>query len=185
MLEHGVCSGQSMASTEVQNKTPLKFKSGSAVAPSHASPGHSTITSMGIEVPQKSDGIPGWHPLLDATQRLQEGRVIWAAVWCIRTNNSRNLPSCNLQPQWGDPLAHWVELQHIGAQPRVCEQFVWALPWDQWETLPGATALTLQLSWSWRYPSTTLRWQFYRGGHQNGSNHLALTAKPKHFASYA
>jgi len=42
-------------------------------------------------------------------------------VWCMRTNNSQNLPSFDLQTQWRDSLAHRRELQHGGAHPGASE----------------------------------------------------------------
>ena len=57
--------------------------------------GHSIIAHMGTKVHQDNNGIPRWYPVQYTSQRLQEGRLIWAAIRCIRTNNSQNLPSCS------------------------------------------------------------------------------------------
>jgi len=56
----------------------------------HSSLGHSIIANLGIEVPQKNNGILRWYPLQDATQRLREGRVTLAVNCCICANNSQN-----------------------------------------------------------------------------------------------
>jgi len=74
MLEHGVCDGQSMASTEVQKQDTTRIQIREAIPTNHAFPGHSIIANMGIEALQKNNRIPRWHS--KPTQRLQEGRVI-------------------------------------------------------------------------------------------------------------
>jgi len=48
---------------------------------------------------ESSSGTPS-----RTTQRVQDGWIIRATVWCM--NNNQNLPSSNLQLQWGVPLAH-------------------------------------------------------------------------------
>ena len=74
MLEHGVCYGPSMASTEVQQCT-TQVQIRQAIPPNHPPPGFSVIAHVSIEVPQQNYGLAGPCPLQGPSQRFQEGQI--------------------------------------------------------------------------------------------------------------
>ena len=57
MLKHGVCNGQSMASTEVHKQDAAQIQIREAIPLNHSSPSLTIIVDMGIDVPLKNNGI--------------------------------------------------------------------------------------------------------------------------------
>ena len=59
MPEHGVCYGQYMTSTEVQQQNSLGFRSGGPLFPTTPPPGLTVaaLTLLGIEITQEDEGI--------------------------------------------------------------------------------------------------------------------------------
>ena len=52
MLEHGVCYGQTVNSTEVQQQKTIRVQIEEAAPPNHTPPGNTVVAHMSIEVPQ-------------------------------------------------------------------------------------------------------------------------------------
>ncbi|KAK3554575.1 hypothetical protein QTP70_025529 [Hemibagrus guttatus] len=75
MLEHGVCYGQAVTSTEVQQQDTTRVQIRGAVPPNHAPPGITVVAHMGVEVPQQNYGDPSRSTFQHPSQGLQEG-------WC-------------------------------------------------------------------------------------------------------
>ena len=73
MLKDGVCNGQSITISEFQKQNTTRIQIRELVPPNHASPGHSIIANMGIEIPQKNNEILRWQPLQDATHSKKAG----------------------------------------------------------------------------------------------------------------
>ncbi|KAK3553302.1 hypothetical protein QTP86_033110, partial [Hemibagrus guttatus] len=88
MLEHGVCYGQAVTSTEVQQQDTTRVQIRGAVPPNHAPPGITVVAHMGVEVPQQNYGVPSWSTFQHPSQGLQEGWVVHIAVRPISRNNS-------------------------------------------------------------------------------------------------
>ena len=52
MLEHGVCCGQPVTSTEIQQQNIAQVQIGEAVPPNHTPPGNAVTAHVGVEVVQ-------------------------------------------------------------------------------------------------------------------------------------
>ncbi|KAK9523328.1 hypothetical protein VZT92_019727 [Zoarces viviparus] len=57
MFEHGVRYGQTVASTEVQQRNTIRVQIGQAVPPNHCPPGFSVIAHVSVEVPKENYGV--------------------------------------------------------------------------------------------------------------------------------
>lgn len=61
MFQPGVCDGQTMSSTEVQQLNTDQVLIREPVPPNHAPLSCAVVTCMGIEVPRQNEGVQ--HPL--------------------------------------------------------------------------------------------------------------------------
>ena len=57
MFEHGICYGQTVTNTEVQQQNTTQVQIREVVPPNHASPGTTVIARVSIEVPQQNKGV--------------------------------------------------------------------------------------------------------------------------------
>ena len=66
MFEYGVCYGQSMTSTDVQQQSTTLVQIGQAVPPNNPPPGFSIVAHVRVEVPsttmESPDGTPSRMP---------------------------------------------------------------------------------------------------------------------------
>ena len=76
MLEHGVCYGQTVTSTEVQQQNTTLVQIRQAVPPNHAPPGTTVIANVSVEVPQQDKGVPIRGAFQHPRQGPQEGWVL-------------------------------------------------------------------------------------------------------------
>jgi len=106
MFQHSVCYGQI-----INSATPLGFRLGKPFLPITPRLIFSVIAHGSITVSKEDYGVGGRHPFQDPTHRLQEGRILRTAVWCISKNNSQSLTHRN-------PLVLRSKLQHSSAQTR-------------------------------------------------------------------
>ncbi|KAK3543782.1 hypothetical protein QTP70_027199 [Hemibagrus guttatus] len=115
MLEHGVCYGQALTSTEVQQQDTTRVQIRGAVPPNHAPPGITVIAHMGIEIPQQNYGVPRRSTFQHPSQGLQEGWVLHTAVRPISRNNSET-PIPGPKAQGNNPLIYRGKLQHMAVE---------------------------------------------------------------------
>ncbi|KAK3520848.1 hypothetical protein QTP70_034176, partial [Hemibagrus guttatus] len=115
MLEHGVCYGQAVTSTEVQQQDTTRVQIRGAVPPNHAPPGITVVAHMGVEVPQQNYGVPSWSTFQHPSQGLQEGWVVHIAVRPISRNNSET-PIPGPKAQGNYCLVSRGKLQHMAAE---------------------------------------------------------------------
>ncbi|KAK3555758.1 hypothetical protein QTP86_028953 [Hemibagrus guttatus] len=121
MLEHGVCYGQAVTSTEVQQQDTTRVQIRGAVPPNHAPPGITVVAHMGVEVPQQNYGVPSRSTFQHPSQGLQEGWVLHTAIWPISRNNSET-PIPGPKAQGNNPLVYRGKLQHMAAELRGYKQ---------------------------------------------------------------
>ncbi|KAK3536169.1 hypothetical protein QTP70_032724, partial [Hemibagrus guttatus] len=103
MLEHGVCYGQAVTSTEVQQQDTTRVQIRGAVPPNNAPPGITVVAHMGVEVPQQNYGVPSQSTFQHPSQGLQEGWVLHTAIRPISRNNSET-PIPGPKAQGNNPL---------------------------------------------------------------------------------
>ncbi|KAK3554715.1 hypothetical protein QTP70_032636 [Hemibagrus guttatus] len=115
MLEHGVCYGQAVTSTEVQQQDTTRVQIRWAVPPNHAPPGIIVVAHMGVEVPQQNYGVPSRSTFQHPSQGLQEGWVLHTAIRPISRNNSETLIP-GPKAQGNNPLVYQGKLQHMAAE---------------------------------------------------------------------
>ncbi|KAK3537939.1 hypothetical protein QTP70_024550 [Hemibagrus guttatus] len=115
MLEHGVCYGQAVTSTEVQQQDTTRVQIRWAVPPNHAPPGITVVAHMGVEVPQQNYGVPSRSTFQHPSQGLQEGWVLHTAIQPISRNNSET-PIPGPKAQGNNPLVYRGKLQHMAAK---------------------------------------------------------------------
>ena len=75
VFEHGVCYGQTVASTEVQQQNTTLVQIVVTMPPNHASPSVSIIAQVCIKFPQQDSGVPHRSPTQGSTYNLQEGGI--------------------------------------------------------------------------------------------------------------
>ncbi|KAK3541577.1 hypothetical protein QTP86_032709, partial [Hemibagrus guttatus] len=115
MLEHGVCYGQAVTSTEVQQQDTTRVQIRWAVPPNHAPPGITVVAHMGVEVPQQNYGVPSRSTFQHPSQGLQEGWVLHTAIRPISRNNSET-PIPGPKARGNNPLVYRGKLQHMAAE---------------------------------------------------------------------
>ncbi len=129
MLKHGVCYGQSLTSTEVQQWNPTQGLDQG---------GHSSQCLH--QMPRVHWNFPVGHrsslqePLAGLNSESPEGRLLWTAVRCIGTDNSQNFPSYNPKIYGGNPLIHRDKLQRGCTQGGLVGN-----PTPAWHLTPWAT----------------------------------------------
>ena len=127
MFEHGVCYGQTVTSTEVQQGNTTLVQIREAIPPNQVPPGTTDIAQMSIEVPQQNKGVLIWGTFQHPRQGLQEGWVVGSPTQRQREPTlSSTGENPNVQaPSWGPiskptsahRLSPWAMPEYNKVQP--------------------------------------------------------------------
>ncbi|KAF7644025.1 hypothetical protein LDENG_00229370, partial [Lucifuga dentata] len=119
VLEQGVCDGQSVTCTEVQQQHTNWVLIREAIPPDHSPSGVPMIANMSIEVPpSKTMESSGGGALSRIPPRVSKKAQYSELPFAANYSQS---PLCNMKLHRGSPLVHRGQLQNFGAQPGTCE----------------------------------------------------------------